>query len=170
MRPRPGDGIVSATGPRHEETRTTTTTTTPGTAARPAPATGPDLLRKVLRIDGWSTAAFGVLMLAGGKPLSAPLGIPTAWSTPIGLAMPGGAAALALIAGCPRIPIGPTTAVIAGNTLSSAALLLLTLSHLLPLTPLGTAFLLIGAVVVAVYAALEYVGLRRYLRTAPGQN
>lgn len=144
----------------------TTTTTTPGTPA--APAAGAALLRKVLRIDSWSTAAFGVVMLAGSKPLSAPLGIPPTWSVPLGIAMLGGAAALALIAGYPRIPKGPATAVAVGNALSSVAMLLLAFSGLLPLTGLGTVFLVGGAVVVAVYAVVEFVGLRRYARAVEG--
>ncbi|WP_030023804.1 hypothetical protein [Streptomyces monomycini] len=147
---------------------TTTTTTTTGTAARPAPAAGRELLRTVLRIDSWSTAAFGVVLLAGGKPLSAPLGIPTTWSLPLGIAMLGGAAALALIAGYPRIPKGPATTVVVGNSLSFVAMLLLAVSGLLPLTGLGSVFLLIGAVVVAVYAVLGYVGLRRYAGAGQG--
>ncbi|MEV5596810.1 hypothetical protein [Streptomyces sp. NPDC052496] len=147
-----------------------TTDTTTGTAARTAPrGTGrADLLRTVLRTDSWSTAAFGVFLLAGSKALSAPFGIPTAWSVPIGIAMLGGAAALALIAGYPRIPTGPAAAVIAGNALSFLAMLLLTFSGLLPLTGLGTVFLVTGAVVVAGYAVLEYVGLRRYVSVEQG--
>ncbi|MFH9422292.1 hypothetical protein [Streptomyces sp. NPDC017529] len=140
-------------------------TTGTATAHRPAPAarTGAaDLLRTVLRIDAWSTAAFGVVMLAGGRPLSAPLGLPTTWSVPFGIAMLGGAAALALIAGYPRVPKGPAAAVVVGNGLSCVAMLLLVFSGLLPLTAFGAVFLAFGAVVVAVFAALEYVGLRRY--------
>ncbi|WP_030661903.1 hypothetical protein [Streptomyces rimosus] len=149
----------------------TTTGTAIGTAARPAPAAGPDtagLLRKILRIDSWSTAAFGVVMLAGGSPLSTPLGLPTTWSLPIGIAMLGGAAALALIAGYPRIPTGPATAVVAGNALSCVAMLVLTFSGLLLLTGPGVVFLVVGAVVVAVFAGLECVGLRRYLQAERG--
>ncbi|MEI5132359.1 hypothetical protein RB199_09485 [Streptomyces libani] len=144
--------------------------TTPGPAtaaphpAAPPPAAGrgaQDLLRTVLRIDSWGTAAFGVVLLAGGSALSGPLGLPTTWSVPFGIAMLGGAAALALIAGYPRIPARLTQTVIAANTLSCLALLLLPFTNALPLTTPGTAFLLIGAVVVAVFAALEYRGYCR---------
>ncbi|MFC9879185.1 hypothetical protein ACFVJW_06175 [Streptomyces libani] len=144
--------------------------TTPGPAtAAPHPAAPPptagrgaqDLLRTVLRIDSWGTAAFGVVLLAGGSALSGPLGLPTTWSVPFGIAMLGGAAALALIAGYPRIPARLTQTVIAANTLSCLALLLLPFTNALPLTTPGTAFLLIGAVVVAVFAALEYRGYCR---------
>ncbi|MEO3795382.1 hypothetical protein ABGB14_34640 [Nonomuraea sp. B10E15] len=118
-------------------------------------------LRLILRVDGWSTAVFGVIMLAGAQALSGPLGLPTSWSIPFGVAMLGGAAALGLIAGYPRIPPRHAAFVVAGNTLSCVALLVLAFSGLIPLTGLGVAFLLAGALVVAVYAALELMGLRR---------
>ena len=78
--------------------------------------------------------------------------------------MLGGAAALALIAGYPRIPARLTLTVIAANTLSCLALLLLPFTDALPLTGLGTAFLLVGALVVALFAELEYLGHRRAAR------
>ncbi|MBX9387478.1 SgcJ/EcaC family oxidoreductase [Streptomonospora halotolerans] len=124
-----------------------------GAAARP--------LRRVLAVDGWSTAGFGVVLLAAARPLSGVLGLPTAWSVPFGVAMLGGAAALGLIAARPRIPAGLVAAVAAGNALAGAALAVLALAPVLPLTGWGTAFLLSGTAVVAVFAALEYAALRR---------
>jgi len=120
-----------------------------------------DPLRRILRIDGWSTAVFGVVLLAAGQPLSGLLGLPTAWSVPFGVAMLGGAAALGLIAGHPRIPVRYVVMVITGNTLSCAALVVLAFARVMPLTVWGVAFLLTGAVVVATYAGLEFRGLRR---------
>ena len=133
----------------------TLTRETPTTADPWAP------LRMILRIDGWSTAAFGVLLLAAARPFDDLLGLPTAWSVPFGVAMLGGALALLLIAGHPEISRGRAMAVVAGNSLSCAALLALVLSGVLPLNAWGVAFLLSGAVVVAVYAALELTGFRR---------
>ncbi|WP_043623015.1 hypothetical protein [Nonomuraea candida] len=134
-----------------------------GTARRPqSDAAAP--LRTVLRIDGWSTAVFGVVMLAAARPLSGPLGLPTAWSIPFGVAMLGGAAALGLIAGYPRIPARYVALVVAGNALSCVALVVLAFAGVIPLTGLGVAFLLVGALVVAVYAGLELRGLRRLVR------
>ncbi|MDF2707960.1 MAG: hypothetical protein K0R62_3612 [Nonomuraea muscovyensis] len=121
----------------------------------------PDLLHRVLRIDGWSTAVFGVVLLAGAVPLREPLGLPTSWSVPFGVAMLGGAAALGLIAGHPRISVRHAACAVAGNAVSCVALLALVFSGVLPLTGLGVVFMLSGAAVVAVYAALEYAGLRR---------
>ncbi|MFC7745150.1 hypothetical protein ACFQXA_36085 [Nocardiopsis composta] len=80
---------------------------------------------------------------------------------PFGVVMLGGSAALLLIAGYPRIPPRLSAAVVAGNALSGAALLVLAFSGLLPLTGLGLAFLLSGAVVVAVFAELEFAARRR---------
>lgn len=150
-------------------TRTARTTTAPAAARRPAGAgSAPDApLRTVLRIDAWSTAVFGVVLLAGGGLLDGPLGLPVAWSVPFGIAMLGGAAALALIAGYPRIPSRLSAAVVVGNALSCGALLVLTFADVLPLTGPGVAFMLVGAVVVAVYAALEYAARRRLESAGP---
>ncbi|MFD1932337.1 MULTISPECIES: hypothetical protein [Nonomuraea] len=126
--------------------------------------TDSSLLRTILRIDGWSTAVFGVVMLAGGQALSGPLGLPTAWSVPLGVAMLGGAAALGLIAGYPRIPARLGGYVVAGNALSCAGQLVLAFAGLIPLTGWGVAFMLAGAVVVAVFAIFQLVGLRQSLR------
>lgn len=121
-------------------------------------------LRTILRIDGWSTAVFGVVMLAAARPLSGPLGLPTAWSIPLGVAMLGGAAALGLISGYPRIPARLGAYVVAGNALSCAGQLVLAFAGLIPLTGLGVAFMLVGALVVAVFAAFQFVGLRRSMK------
>jgi len=120
-----------------------------------------DLLRTILRIDGWGTAAFGVVMLAGSEWHSDRLGLPATWSVPFGVAMLGGAAALALIAGYPEIPSRLAAVVVVGNMLSCAAMLLLAFTNVVPLTGLGTAFMVVGALVVAVFAELELIGLRR---------
>ncbi|MFD0362623.1 hypothetical protein ACFQZZ_14345 [Nocardia sp. GCM10030253] len=122
---------------------------------------GTDYLRSALRVDGWSTGAFGVVMLAGAVGLRAPLGLPTAWSIPFGVAMLGGALALLLIAGYPEISPRQATGVVAVNALSAVGMVALAFSGLIDLTGLGIAFMLAGATVVAVFACLEYTGLRR---------
>ncbi|MEU7140810.1 hypothetical protein ABZ942_15265 [Nocardia sp. NPDC046473] len=120
-----------------------------------------DFLRTALRVDGWSTGSFGVVMLAGAVVLRDPLGLPTAWSIPFGVAMLGGALALLLIAGSPEILFHQACGVVAVNALSALGMVVLTVSGLLELTALGVAFMFIGATVVAVFAAVEFVGLRR---------
>ncbi|MEU1387988.1 MULTISPECIES: hypothetical protein [unclassified Nonomuraea] len=51
--------------------------------------------------------------------------------------------------------------VVAGNALSCVALLALVFADVIPLTGWGVAFVLVGALVVAVHAGLEFAGLRR---------
>ncbi|WP_433714646.1 hypothetical protein ACQP2U_11420 [Nocardia sp. CA-084685] len=120
-----------------------------------------DYLRTVLRLDGWGTGVFGIVMLAGAAALRGPLGLPTTWSIPFGVAMVGGGLALLLIAGYPDLVPSHAIAVIGVNVVSALALVVLAFSGLLELTGLGVAFLLIGAVWVAVLAALELSGVRR---------
>ncbi|MEV6772140.1 hypothetical protein AB0N05_26280 [Nocardia sp. NPDC051030] len=140
------------------------TTTLPTPAA--AITMGSNFLRTALRVDGWSTGTFGAALLAAGPLLRDPLGLPSHWSIPFGVAMLGGAAALLLIAGYPEIPRRLAITVIAANATSAAAMLALIASGALPLTTWGVAFMLIGAAVVAAFAELEYLGLRR----APAQT
>ncbi|MFE7801754.1 hypothetical protein [Nocardia sp. NPDC057440] len=122
---------------------------------------GTDYLRSALRVDGWSTGAFGVIMLAGAGALRDPLGLPTAWSIPFAVAMLGGALALLLIAGYPVISPRQASGVVAVNALSAVGMVALAFSGLIDLTGLGVGFMLAGATVVAVFAFLEYTGLRR---------
>lgn len=132
---------------------------------QPPRARRPDLLRRSLRVDGWGTAVFGVVVLAAGPRLGGPLGLPPDWLVPIGIATLGGAAALGLIAGYPRIPPSLAALAIAGNTLSGVAMLVVVLTGALPLTAPGVAFLLAGTAWVATFAVLASTGLRR-LRAA----
>ncbi|WP_327147733.1 hypothetical protein [Nocardia sp. NBC_01329] len=127
-----------------------------------------DLLRRTLRLDGWGTGAFGILMLAGAVPLRDPLGMPVSWSVPFGVAMLGGALVLLLIAGYPIISPRHAAGVVAVNSVCVLGLLALPFAGLLDLTGFGVVFFLIGAAVVAVFAALEYAGLRRMVADQAG--
>lgn len=126
-----------------------------------ADQTSTEFLRTALRVDGWGTGVFGVVLLVGAVALRDPLGLPTAWSVPFGVAMLGGALALLLIAGYPEVPFGQACAVVAVNMVSAVGMVVLALSGLIALTGLGIAFLLVGAAVVAAFAAAEYTGIRR---------
>ncbi|WP_330232182.1 hypothetical protein OHA40_06625 [Nocardia sp. NBC_00508] len=118
-------------------------------------------LRTALRVDGWSTGIFGVVLVAGAALLRDPLGLPIGWSIPFGVAMLGGALALLLIAGYPAISARHAQAVVAVNALSAVGMLGLAGSGVLALTGLGVAFLIVGAAAVAIFAWLEFAGLRR---------
>jgi hypothetical protein len=118
-------------------------------------------LRTALRVDGWSTGAFGIFLLATAPLLRAPLGLPTSWSIPLGIGMLAGAAILLLIARNQVIPPRATATVVAVNALSAVIMVELAFVDLIPLTAWGSAFLLVGALFVATFAAVEYAGLRR---------
>lgn len=119
-------------------------------------------LPTVLRVDGWSTALFGVGLTLCAPLLRAPLGLPTALSLLFGAVMITGGAALLSIAG--HRPHRYGRVVVAVNAASALGMTALACSGLLPLTALGIGFLLTGAVLVATFAALEFAGLRAALR------
>lgn len=135
--------------------------TTTATSSLPVLDTGPDSLRTALRVDGWGTGVFGAVLLATAPLLREPLGLPTSWSIPFGVAMLGGATAILLIAGYAEIPARLVNTVVAVNAASALAMVGLTFLSVIPLTGWGIAFMHIGAAVVATFAALEFVGLRR---------
>ncbi|WP_040810762.1 hypothetical protein [Nocardia concava] len=113
-------------------------------------------LRTLLRVDSWSTGIFGIGLLATAPLLRDPLGLPTAVSMCFGLGMLGGAAALSWIAARPTIPTPFAMGVAAVNAVSGVAMTALAAVDVLPLTTFGRAFLEIGALVVLVFATLEY--------------
>ncbi|MEU5049457.1 hypothetical protein [Streptomyces sp. NPDC021096] len=131
------------------------------TARRSAAGKSADLLRITLRIDGWACAGLGVVLLAGCKLLSDPLGLPTTWSVALGIVILGIAAGIAFIVRHERTPSGPAAAVIAVNSLSFVGFLALAFTDVVPLTGLGTAFMVLTAVVVGLFADVEFVALRR---------
>ncbi|MGS2809844.1 hypothetical protein [Nocardia sp. MW-W600-9] len=121
-----------------------------------------DPLPAVLRVDGWSTALFGVGLTLCAPLLRTPLGLPTALSLLFGAVMITGGAALLSLAR--RGPHRYGRLVVAVNAASAVGMTALAGSGLLPLTALGIGFLLTGAVLVAIFAALEFAGLRVVLR------
>lgn len=131
------------------------------TARRSTAGKSADLLRITLRVDGWACAGLGVVLLAGCTLLSDPLGLPTTWAVPFGIAMLAMAAVIALIVRKDPLPSGPAWAVVVINTLSCAGLLLLAFTDVVPLTGLGTVFTVLTALVVGLFADVEFFGLRR---------
>ncbi|MBZ4019198.1 hypothetical protein [Streptomyces purpurogeneiscleroticus] len=143
-----------------------TTSTSPLSASGRRPARDASwLLRTVLRTDSASTAAFAVLMLAAAALTTTPLGLPRGLAVVSGCGMVCGAAAFWLLARQPVLPRRLVAGAIALNVVCGAAFAVLACTDLVPLTGFGRFFLAAGAVIVAVFAELEYVGLRR-IRTA----
>ncbi|MET8710282.1 hypothetical protein [Streptomyces californicus] len=131
-------------------------------AAPPASAADPArFLRLVLRVDSVSTAVMGLVLVAAAAPLGSLTGMPVAFAVGLGIFQLGGAACLALIAGYPVIPLALARTVVAVNAVCAVGCLVTAFADVVPLNGTGVVFLLIGAVIVAVYTALQYTGLRR---------
>ncbi|MFJ7088218.1 hypothetical protein ACIQU8_33895 [Streptomyces griseus] len=137
-----------------------TYTLSPSAATAPARDTA-RFLRLVLRVDGVSTAVMGVVLIAAAAPLGSATGMPVAFAVAFGIFQIGGAACLALIAGYPVIPPALARTVVAVNALCAVGCVVMTFADFMPLNGFGTVFLLIGALIVTVYTALQYTGLRR---------
>jgi hypothetical protein len=117
------------------------------------------LLRVSFRIDAVVSAAFGALLLVGGPLLADLLGAPLAVLWPVGAVSL--AYVLWLTERRPYVGAGTTWIVIALNTSWAAASVVLVAFGWLPLTGLGTAFVLLQALIVATFADLQFIGLRR---------
>ncbi|MFE6980940.1 hypothetical protein [Streptomyces griseus] len=137
-----------------------TYTLSPSAATAPA-RDAARLLRLVLRVDGVSTAVMGVVLIAAAAPLGSATGMPVAFAVAFGIFQIGGAACLALIAGYPVIPPALARTVVAVNGVCAVGCVVIAFADFVPLNGFGTVFLLIGAVIVTVYTALQYTGLRR---------
>ncbi|MEG9546916.1 hypothetical protein V5N34_02340 [Streptomyces baarnensis] len=137
-----------------------TYTLSPSAATVPARDTA-RFLRLVLRVDGVSTALMGVVLIAAAAPLGSATGMPVAFAVAFGVFQIGGAACLALIAGYPVIPPALARTVVAVNALCAVGCVVMAFAEFMPLNGFGTVFLLIGALIVTVYTALQYMGLRR---------
>lgn len=117
-------------------------------------------LRTALRLDAAASGAMGALLLLGAGALSPLFDLPLPLLRGAGLALVPFALALAWLARRPRIPRGWAWAVIAANVLWALDSLLLPATGRVAPSALGTAFVIGQAVAVALFACLEYVGLR----------
>lgn len=138
------------------------TTTLSDTFATAAGAAQPDrFLRRVLVADAITCAAMGALLLPGAGPLERLLGLPATLLVSAGMSLLPCAAFIALVATRDTLLRSAVAAIIGLNALwVIGSILLLTSAGLGP-TALGYAFTIAQAAVVAIFAELEYVGLRR---------
>lgn len=130
-------------------------------------------LRSVMKLDASATGAVGVLMLlAAGtvigvqRPFVLLLGVP-----PVPLASAGAFlivyAAFAWFVGSRRRVNGPAAwAAVWINAAYAAGCVVVAAAGLFQLTALGVAFVLAQALAIALFAALQILGLRRGRRTA----
>ena len=125
-------------------------------AIHPAP-----FLRQALLADAVTTAACALLMLLAAGPLAGLLGLPAGLLRAAGAVLIPFAGFVGLLALRARFSPAVVWAVVLANAVWAADSLLLLVSGWVEPTPAGTAFVIAQAVVVALYAELQFIGLKR---------
>ena len=118
-------------------------------------------LRKALLLDAAATGATALLLVAGAGMLEALLGLPVALLREAGLMLIPFVAFVPWVATREQVSRGPVWAIIAANALWVIASLGLLMSGWVAPTALGYTFVIAQAAVVALFAELQYAGLRR---------
>ena len=119
-----------------------------------------NFLRRVLLADAATCVATGLLLMLGADFLEKLLGLPTNLSLCAGLGLLPFAALLVYLAAQKSFSPLLIWTVIVLNALWTADSILLLLSGWIEPTALGYAFVIFQAVGVAMFAGLEYFGLR----------
>ena len=119
------------------------------------------LLRRVLAVDAVSSAAMGLGLLVLAPTLAPMLNLPLELLRDAGMILLPFAALVGYLASREQPARAGVWTVIALNAVWSVDSVLLLLSGWIEPTGLGYAFVIGQAVVVGVFAELEYLGLRR---------
>ncbi|MEU5939992.1 hypothetical protein ABZ807_12530 [Micromonospora sp. NPDC047548] len=119
------------------------------------------LLRFALKQDAMGTGANGVVYVVAAAIFGEVFGLPAAFLYPIGAFLVAFAAAVFLLASQPTVSRAGVGVVLATNIAWVAASVELLVAGWFPLTGLGTALVIVQAVVVAGFAALQFAGLRK---------
>jgi hypothetical protein len=119
------------------------------------------LLRTALQLDAGVTAANGAAYLALAAPLHDLLGFSQGLLRGAGLFLLVYAAAVALLAAAPRPARGAVLAVVVGNTIWALDSMAAAGAGWGDPTTAGTVWLVLQALVVAGFAALQLAGLKR---------
>lgn len=119
------------------------------------------LLRLALAADALASGAMGILLAIAAEPLSVWFGLPAALLREVGILLIPYAGLLVYLARKEPAPHRPAQLIVAGNVLWVAGSVALLLSGLAAPTTLGTAFVIAQALIVAILAELQVMGLRR---------
>lgn len=121
----------------------------------------PSFLRYVLIADAIASGATGALMILGAGFLSGLLTIPAGLIFESGLILVPYVLLVAIIASRPVIPMRPVRFIIACNALWTLGSLILLLGGVITPNALGHAFVILQAVVVALFGVAQYMALVR---------
>lgn len=119
------------------------------------------LLRLALLADAIASGAMAVLLAAAASALAEWFGLPAVLLREVGLFLLPYAAFLIFLASRAETPRLPARLVVAGNAFWVAGSILLLVSGWVAPTPLGTAFVIAQALIVAILAEAQFLGLRR---------
>jgi hypothetical protein len=124
-------------------------------------ASHPLLLRRVLQLDAAATGATALLAVAAAQPLGALFELPVELLRYAGIALIPFVALVLWAATRARIPTGAVRLIVGANLAWAAASLGLVLSGWIAPTTLGVVFVIAQATVVAVFAELQVIALRK---------
>lgn len=127
----------------------------------PLGAAREQLLRRAIQADALLCAAVGLAFAAAAAPLGALLGIPSLYLLVLGFILLPYAAFLGYTATRERISRRAAWSIIAINALWALDSLILLATGLLPLTTAGWWFVLIQAGIVADFAIVQAIAIRR---------
>ena len=121
----------------------------------------PTFLRRVLLLDAGVAAAAGLLMALGSQLLAPLTGLSPALLLPAGLILLPYAAFVAWVAMRPSIPAPLVWTVVAANALWAADSVAIILLGWVQPTLFGHVFVIGQAAAVALFAELQFIGLRK---------
>lgn len=119
------------------------------------------LLRLVMKLDALATGAVGLLLLAAGWALDGVLGTPLSLLVPVGLVLTVYALAIWMAGSHSHISKQAVSAAIVINLLWTVSSIVVVVAGWFSLTGLGIAFVLAQAAAVALFADLQFLGMRR---------
>jgi uncharacterized membrane protein len=129
------------------------------TSARQATASD-SLLRLAMRIDAIIVGLAGIALLAAAAPLSEFTGIPRSVEYGVGVFSVGYGILVFALAGLKRVrPAGIGTVI--ANAVCTVLAIVVVVAGLLPLTTAGVVLVIATGVYTAVFAELQYAGVRR---------
>lgn len=133
-------------------------------------AANDSFLRLALKLDAAASATIGVGSLLLYRTFDEWFGTPAALSLPIGIFLVGYATGLVVLATRRQLNPLAVWVVVGGNLAWVLASVVLVLADPVELTGLGVAFVLAQAAAVALFADLQFIGLRRATAAAALQT
>jgi hypothetical protein len=124
------------------------------------------LLRFALIGDALASGATGLILALGGGHLAGWFGLPEQLLRFSGLFFLAYAAAVAYVGTRPAVSQGAVWGIIAANAAWAVKSVLFLLSGWAAPTAIGAGFVVLQALVVAAFAEIQFIGLRK-VRTAP---